>query len=118
MTGSSGVSSNQRPCGLSSAARRTHSSAFAGDDGVHLVSASIFLKEEKGGQDARAPLPPPAISKRGLKLPEQEQDQQDHDDQTKAAAAIITGAIKRSAADAAEAAEQGDNENNENDLSE
>ena len=48
-------------------------------------------------------------------LPEQQQDQQDHDHKPKTAAAVISGAIERSAADAAETAQQGDDENDQND---
>src|SRR6476661_2895858 len=45
----------------------------------------------------------------------QEQYQQDHDNQAKAAAAIVSRAIERTATDAAEAAEQGEHEYDQND---
>src|SRR5438270_12864783 len=51
-----------------------------------------------------------------LKPPEQQQDQQDHDHQAQPAAAIVSGAVERTAADAAESAEQGDDENDQNDC--
>src|SRR5690349_24887351 len=51
-----------------------------------------------------------------LEPPEQQQDQQDHDHKTKTAAAVVSSAVERSAADAAEAAQQGDHENDQNDC--
>ena len=53
----------------------------------------------------------------GLNPSEQEQDQQDDDDESEATAAIISGAIERSAPDATEAAEQRDNENDKDNQS-
>jgi hypothetical protein len=45
-----------------------------------------------------------------LQPAKQKKDQQDHDHQTEAAAAIIAGAVKRTAADAAKATKQSDNQ--------
>src|SRR4029079_9300685 len=45
--------------------------------------------------------------------PHQEQYDENDDDEPEAAAAVITGAIKRAAADTAEAAEQCNDENNQ-----
>jgi hypothetical protein len=47
-----------------------------------------------------------------LQFSQQKQDQQDYDYESKPAAAIITSAVERAAANAAKAAEQGDNQNN------
>src|SRR5580700_8401738 len=48
---------------------------------------------------------------------EQQQNQQDHDHKAQSAAAIISGAVERPAADAAEAAKQCNNENDKNNRS-
>jgi hypothetical protein len=49
-----------------------------------------------------------------LQFSEQKQDQQDYDYEPKPAAAIIAGAIERTAANAAKASEQGDDQYDQN----
>jgi hypothetical protein len=53
---------------------------------------------------------PTSMNSLALNPSEQEQDQQDDDNEAEATAAIISGAIERSAPNATEAAEQRDNE--------
>src|SRR5688572_6000209 len=55
------------------------------------------------------------LPSRLLEATHQQQDQQDHDNQAETAAAVVTGAVERAAADAAETAEQGDDQNNQDD---
>src|SRR6187431_924283 len=45
----------------------------------------------------------------------QDKNEQDDDDKAEPAAAVVTGAVERSAADAAEAAQQGDHQDDQND---
>jgi hypothetical protein len=88
----------------------------APDDNVPTkIRVSSHIGEKKGGRGATRlcpPYKPPA-----LQPSEQQQNQQDHDDKAETAAAIVTRAVERSAANAAEAAKQCDNENNENNRS-
>src|SRR6516165_7262036 len=46
----------------------------------------------------------------------EDQDQQNYDDETQAAAAVIAGTVEWRASNAAEAAEKSQNQNNENDC--
>ena len=72
-------------------------------DGKLRVPTKTFLSTQKeGGHGASAPLP--TLQVMNLQPSEQQQDQQDHDHEAQSAAAIVTGAVERSAADAAEAA--------------
>src|SRR4051812_14746112 len=52
----------------------------------------------------------------GLNPAHQNQNEQDDDDKAEPAAAVIAGAVERTAADAAEPAQQGDDQNDENDC--
>src|ERR1700722_4318403 len=69
------------------------------------------------GPPEPAPSRPHRSPSQESKPSEQKQDQQDNHNKAEAAAAIIPGAVERSAADAAEAAEQSDNENDQDDSS-
>jgi hypothetical protein len=83
--------------------------------GIHVLicrcNQDVDGRDKPGHDDSQMALI------KGSQLPEQQQDQQDHDYEAEAATAVIAGAVERSAADAAETAEQGDYENDKDDCS-